>query len=68
MVRRLQQLLLQPYEELKRKGVADETEGTAASKPKRNIGKLRVQGKEDARITYILLSNPYVVVLNCRNH
>ncbi|KAG6543633.1 hypothetical protein Mapa_014996 [Marchantia paleacea] len=39
----LQQLLLQPYEELKRKGVADETEGTAASKPKRNIGKLRVQ-------------------------
>ncbi|KAL3699757.1 hypothetical protein R1sor_017779 [Riccia sorocarpa] len=39
----LQQLLLQPYEELKRNGVADEAEGTAASKPKRNAGKLRVQ-------------------------
>ncbi|CAM6082195.1 unnamed protein product [Calypogeia fissa] len=39
----LQQLLLQPYEEMKRKGVSDDTEATAASKPKRNVGKLKVQ-------------------------
>ncbi|KAJ7547018.1 hypothetical protein O6H91_08G065300 [Diphasiastrum complanatum] len=39
----LQQLLLQPHEEAMRTGQSDQAETASAAKPKRNVGKIKVQ-------------------------